>query len=1806
MNQAMKNGSTIAQAWRTHMTGCTVVAKEQVKQCLLNKGSLSELTSGLNTSTIATKAATVGLKALSTAGNMLVTWGISETISLVATMFDKYANSAEYAKEKANALSSSLTESQNKYVEDSKTIDELASRYEILSKGVSDYGYNISLSSSQYNEYKSIVKQLSDIMPELTTRFNEQGEAIGFVNGKLKDTTKKYQEYQKNQAVDWLLHGDDDGNTYQDAINSLNDQLKEENSWIQKDSTDFLATFTGDYDGFYSTKESMNILQKVVDIYNNSSDTYEAIEKIDQIGFRKDIVGSKNAFYNLIGKKETELFSMNPENMNEFIDGLIEKEKKFQQEYNEAAKIISQSMLKVAFSKDEYWDDLDSSGREKISSVLSGITTDFLKNKGLTTEDSQRVFVQNLINTISENKGGISDALGNILSLNIEDMNVDDARESIENYCSIIAKVLKISLGDATGLFGFKDFFSTASNYDRVVAYASNGTYKTAKDIKSSKGFDQKEVIAAMDKYSINDDEEINKFKEILDTVNTLNEAITKYRLDTKETFGFKKTWDSLDKTGTDEDKQEAKEAKDQLLELAKAGKLTEEAFEKSTIADQLEKAGVSAEQATKKINKMVDSAEQLSAMRTGITAITSAYDEKKNSRHKVVSAPTIESLGNTLGVESWDQKDLDVWETYKKVAGDSSKTLEDLKAAQDDLAASYVNSNNFLSNLNGKNQAYYNGLLKEMGVTNASAITTDILNQKKIEAKLATFDAATATDEEINSLSNYINSLGGTEGALANYVIQKQLANSPLDTSASVQNLINLATQCGATSDVLMALQSLLSATDELSDAKNKDLSEYNASAGTDAQHIAEDLENQKYEDVGKAQTKVDKKKNELVKIIKKAKNAVNTTKGNKTTSPSGNSGSNDSGSEKAKQTTQEIDWISRAIERTTAKVDLLNARLQNIFNVDKKKNNINEQIKQTTKLINVYDNAVTKYTKKAKNVKLSSGLKKLVRNGKFTGKNKKLIKEYDEETASNIQKYQDYYDKAQDAKKNRAAQKTAQRELEQQKLQGYVDLYDSRIARAEAKEATAIGYVDQNKAVDTQIRNTELSYQYQIKIAKLTKNKAEAQKLEYELEKKITELKLQQIQNIQKDYENRIGLVDNAIQDIDNSISLAQARGNIITAGYYQNLNKQQTGKRSKAVAEQQTIQAKLAEGGIEKDSDEWYEVQSMLQQLDNTINECDVAIAENTTAIREVHTALLDAKAQNINNLNTEAAFIASLLSRNDLTDSDTGTFTNAGLGTLGTYGIELETSQSMIRELNEERTILEAMKKSGSLNYGDGYHKYDSINQLEEAYTALIEKQQEWVKTEFDAEQKIIDLMKEKYQAQLDYMKEIIDAKKEVLSYEKDLYDYERNIADKTKNIATLEKQLAALQGDNSEEGRARKTQIQLSLDEANQDLQDTEYDKYISDQQNMLDNLYAEYEDLMNNLFKDTDALLQQGIEAINNNAMLIQGILNKTVADYGYDYSDNFQNIMEAFKEGSPVVTDIKNSLNGDESSISRKLDVQNDYLEKKYGESNGDDKAKNTGDDKTPATPTPSSNITTEAESISVGGTTTQVSTGKSTWGNSVGGMQNWEKTFKGWLKNNSTGKKPKVKTDKTSNYNKYSSDLNKELVKKYGYYLSSANGGLKALSNWLNIPEKSFDNNWSKNGNVYKELKELSCFRTGGIVRATGVPSDGDYIPIRVNPNETVLTQDFTDMLPTAVDIMDKFVQIQGLTRDNALPQRGLGSQTFGDIVINAELPNVHSAKDFVHALQNDAKVQKAFTIATKDLMNKGRITNNIQSIS
>ena len=97
------------------------------------------------------------------------------------------------------------------------------------------------------------------------------------------------------------------------------------------------------------------------------------------------------------------------------------------------------------------------------------------------------------------------------------------------------------------------------------------------------------------------------------------------------------------------------------------------------------------------------------------------------------------------------------------------------------------------------------------------------------------------------------------------------------------------------------------------------------------------------------------------------------------------------------------------------------------------------------------------------------------------------------------------------------------------------------------------------------------------------------------------------------------------------------------------------------------------------------------------------------------------------------------------------------------------------------------------------------------------------------------------------------------------------------------------------GDNLEEARARLQKLNVELDEAQQDLKDTEYDKWLSDQEDMLDDLADDMEDFFENMMHDTNAIIAAVEKAINENGAVIVNTLEELgLGDsHSFDTKDN-------------------------------------------------------------------------------------------------------------------------------------------------------------------------------------------------------------------------------------------------------------------------------------------------------------------------
>lgn len=420
--------------------------------------------------------------------------------------------------------------------------------------------------------------------------------------------------------------------------------------------------------------------------------------------------------------------------IHEFLNEVIYKKQQDLKGFNESLKQqnteISQNAQAV-FERSLGYNKLNDNQKKIGNQVFNNLQWDKVTTEygaPVYTEEEAEQYIQNFAKKLSKLDGKDLLELDKLFSLNYEDMPIDEAKTTIEQYLTSLSEKFGMTPEQLKDFLGFGYFFKLSERYDNVVSYAAD-----------SKGFNRQDVVKAMKDNSINTDEEINKFKEILENATSLEDAIKSYvssaDMQTDITpLSFSKAWDSIGTSGNEKADKSAKEAKEKLLELARAGKLTKEEFQKSSIADQfLKDTKLSAEEATQKVNGLISSTERLSSMKDGISSISSILSQKeenqsdKKTKHKGISQDTLAGMPDDMKAQTKE------YEHFVNVLGNGKSKMSDCKDAANKLATAYINSNNFLANLTDGTEGYYISILEEMGVENAASIAQEARNKQKI-----------------------------------------------------------------------------------------------------------------------------------------------------------------------------------------------------------------------------------------------------------------------------------------------------------------------------------------------------------------------------------------------------------------------------------------------------------------------------------------------------------------------------------------------------------------------------------------------------------------------------------------------------------------------------------------------------------------------------------------------------------------------------------------------------------------------------------------------------------------------------------------------------------------------------------------------------------------------------------------------------------------------------------------------------------------------------------------------------------------
>lgn len=480
----------------------------------------------------------------------------------------------------------------------------------------------------------------------------------------------------------------------------------------------------------------------------------------------------------------------------------------------------------------------------------------------------------------------------------------------------------------------------------------------------------------------------------------------------------------------------------------------------------------------------------------------------------------------------------------------------------------------------------------------------------------------------------------------------------------------------------------------------------------------------------------------------------------------------------------------------------------------------------------------------------------------------------------------------------------------LQEQAAEAYRNHAETIALSEDYKEKVRNGQIKIEPGIDEDLKSK--IDEYQTWYNKSVECRQEVDKLKMSL----SELAQTKFEMITSQFENVISVFEKRTDSINNAISLTEAKGYAVSTKYYEALINDEMENIKLLEMEREELTSSLNEavdtGKIKENSEAWYDMYSSILDVNSAIEDSNVSLVEFQNTIRELKWDSFDRLQDSISQIVDESDFIKDLFSNEEMFD-DNGYMYGAGIATAGQHSVNYNVLMRQADEYgNEYKSVMAELAN-------------DPNNQtLIDRTRELVQAQRDAIKSAQDEKQALIDLAREGIQKEIDAMQKLVDVKKKMLQTDTSLYEYEQNIAEQADNIASIEKQIVARQGDNSEENKKVLQQLNKELSDAEKKLQETEYDRWKSDQQDMLDNMMSEYEETQNERMKQTDMLFNNMIGVINSNSSLINDVINDATAEVGYQITSE----MESIWSGNGVYQDtVSNYVNGADNRVNAVID---------------------------------------------------------------------------------------------------------------------------------------------------------------------------------------------------------------------------------------------------------------------------------------
>ena len=720
---------------------------------------------------------TVAAKALSTIG-----WTVFLTLAI--SLFTKLASSIEHAWNKAKYMVEAAEEAKktikdlNDTMKDHKSlVEEVGDRYAYLLKGVNTADLsNNSLSTDEYQEFLDINKRLAEAFPQLKLTLNENGDAILNLgrNGEsaaaqLEKTLKAEEDlnnFKISQNIDDVFGG---ASVAIDEYIESTDRAANKMAAMQENLTNLQTMANGGMEVGDSIEfttsaddeigmDRLNAIVKGIQTYRDSLDIVEKIAIGDILDDNNLYTVSDDGTYNLyvntfcLDEKQkaalaNAIKTQAEEIVNDATDVMGDANSELEQSKVKAENAWTDFLpsLVASMHSQQTYKNLDETTQKIADTIVGNLSmdqSDLIKNSSSVDEYIRDYIIGPLQNMSAEDKAAIQDAYQKLFSLDVDNMNPEELKAQVEKYVKTISDLLGLDSNELKIKLGFDGLDDTVQNY-KVSLEATKDKFSN----------NIKEAEAAKDDYFDWD----QWYQENIKTQQDID------------------NWEQIRKSC-----QDAAEARRQFMFSQ-----TQPDSGFTSILSQ--------------IQKLSEGFDQIDAIYADV------FDKEDFDWSSILNN---ESFATTFGNMT------DVTDEYKKAYEDFIRTVSnspsDLNACQgafDNLATAYLYNSDALKSVTEETKQATINQLEQMGVSNAEEIVTAALTEKYAElayqkwvAENASYDFASATVDDINSISLEGGYADTTRQKIALYTLQKQLSNqTTIYTGDDIENLKAIALAAGA-----------------------------------------------------------------------------------------------------------------------------------------------------------------------------------------------------------------------------------------------------------------------------------------------------------------------------------------------------------------------------------------------------------------------------------------------------------------------------------------------------------------------------------------------------------------------------------------------------------------------------------------------------------------------------------------------------------------------------------------------------------------------------------------------------------------------------------------------------------------------------------------------------------------------------------------------------------------------------------------------------------------------------------------------